>query len=68
MYEALGSGMTKHLTYFVSIDKIDSTFPDDFESSPLKDEILRQNNPNPGIEDSYHPVSKSNQFLLVIWP
>jgi hypothetical protein len=36
---------------------VGATFPDDFEDSPLKSEILQKQNPNPGIEDSYHPVS-----------
>ncbi|KAJ5871143.1 uncharacterized protein N7529_003496 [Penicillium soppii] len=35
---------------------VGATFPDDFEDSPLKSEILQKQNPNPGIEDSYHPT------------
>jgi hypothetical protein len=36
---------------------VGATFPDDFEDSPLKSEILQKPNSNPGIEDTYHPVS-----------
>jgi hypothetical protein len=36
---------------------VGATFPDDFEDSPLKSEILQKPEANPGIEDSYHPVS-----------
>ncbi|CAI7648213.1 unnamed protein product [Penicillium palitans] len=35
---------------------IGATFPDDFEDSPLKSDILQKRNPNPGIDDSYHPT------------
>lgn len=36
---------------------VGAEFPDDYEDSPLKPEILQKQNPNPGIEESYHPVS-----------
>lgn len=36
---------------------VSATFPDDFEDSPLKSEILQKRNPNPGVDASYHPVS-----------
>ncbi|OQE87081.1 hypothetical protein PENNAL_c0020G04058 [Penicillium nalgiovense] len=35
---------------------IGATFPDDFEDSPLKSEILEKRNRNRGIDDSYHPT------------
>ncbi|KAJ5500967.1 hypothetical protein N7527_012088 [Penicillium freii] len=35
---------------------VGATFPDDFEDSPLKSEILQKRNLNPGVEDSYHPT------------
>jgi hypothetical protein len=36
---------------------VGASFPDDFEDSPLKEEILKRRNKNPGVEESYHPVS-----------
>ncbi|KAJ5392855.1 hypothetical protein N7465_011829 [Penicillium sp. CMV-2018d] len=35
---------------------VGATFPDDFEDSPLKSQILQKRNLNPGVEDSYHPT------------
>ena len=51
---------------------VGATFPDDFEDSPLKSEILQKRNLNPGVEDSYHPVSISPDIghsltLLTTW-
>ncbi|KAJ5301588.1 hypothetical protein PENANT_c002G06192 [Penicillium antarcticum] len=35
---------------------VGASFPDDFEDSPLKSEILKRRNKNPGVEESYHPT------------
>ncbi|CAI7637418.1 unnamed protein product [Penicillium discolor] len=35
---------------------VGATFPDDFEDSPLKSEILQKRNRNPGVDESYHPT------------
>lgn len=50
---------------------VGATFPDDFEDSPLKSEILQKRNRNPGVDESYHPVSifpdiRPNLTLLTI--
>jgi hypothetical protein len=41
---------------------VGATFPDDFEDSPLKSEILEKRNRNEGVEPSYHPVRTSSDI------
>ena len=45
---------------------VGATFPDDFEDSPLKSEILQKRNPNPGVDESYHPVSISLDISIAL--
>lgn len=53
---SISIGIVRKAAYNPTLVNIGAAFPDDFEDSPLKSQILERRNRNRGIDDSYNPV------------